>query len=195
MTRSFTSLLFIAALAACGSKAAAPSTLPGEPGGSAATAERQPPASGVATQAPAAAPEQPAEPVSGGDPPNAGPPKSDPAKLAADLVVAETAAWETAKPVFQRACATCHTRDGKKAAKKKLDHFDLGSYPPGGHHTATIGFTIRDVLGITGKKPTMPYDRPGSVTGDDLAAIKAWTDAWEAAEQAGAHPHAGDHHH
>ena len=64
-------------------------------------------------------------------------------------------------------------------------------YPLGGHHTATIGFTIRDVLGISGKKATMPYDKPGSVQGDDLAAIKAWTDAWEAADKGGAHPSHG----
>lgn len=134
---------------------------------------------------PAAAP---AEPVA--EKP-AEPPKTD-------LVAAETAAWEKAKPVFTTYCSACHTKEGKKAAKTKLDHFDMGTYPPGGHHTATIGFTIREVLGISGKKPTMPFDKPGSVKGDDLATIKAWTDAWEAAETAGAHaeaPHDEHHHH
>ncbi|MEO8548515.1 MAG: hypothetical protein ABI678_01010 [Kofleriaceae bacterium] len=90
--------------------------------------------------------------------------------------------------MFDKACASCHTKAGKKSAKKKLDHFDMDTYPPGGHHTGTIGFTIRDVLGISAKKPTMPYDKPGSVKGDDLATIKAWTDAWETAEKGGAHP-------
>lgn len=113
----------------------------------------------------------------------------------AEALAAETAAWTTAKPVFDKACAACHTSGGKKAAKKKLDHFSFDSYPLGGHHTATIGFTIRDVLGISGKKPTMPYGTPGSVKGDDLAKVKAWTDAWEAAEKAGAHPAAPEHHH
>jgi hypothetical protein len=41
----------------------------------------------------------------------------------------------------------------------------------------------------------MPFDKPGSVHGDDLAKIKAWADAWEAAEKAGAHPPAGEGHH
>jgi mono/diheme cytochrome c family protein len=113
----------------------------------------------------------------------------------AALLAREVAAWKAAQPVFTASCATCHSKDGKKATKKKLDHFTLDSYPPGGHHTATIGFTIRDVLGISGKKPTMPYNKPGAVQGDDLAAIKAWTDAWEAAEKAGAHPPVADHHH
>jgi mono/diheme cytochrome c family protein len=111
------------------------------------------------------------------------------------LLAAETSAWEGARPVLMAHCAACHTRGGKKAAKKKLAHFALDTYPLGGHHARTIGFTIREVLGLTGKKPTMPYDKPGAVRGDELAAIKAWTDAWEAAETAGVHSPApaGEH--
>lgn len=171
----------VAGLAACGSKSPNASTTPSEPNhtghhvtdgaGSGAAAPTEPPK----------APDKPAEP-----------PAPDP-KVA--LLATETSAWEAAKPVFDKACASCHTTAGKKASKKKLDHFNFDTYPPGGHHTATIGFTIRDVLGISGKKATMPYDKPGSVTGDDLAKIKAWTDAWEAADKAGAHPSTGDHHH
>jgi mono/diheme cytochrome c family protein len=112
----------------------------------------------------------------------------------AELLANERIAWDTAKPVFDRACASCHTTTGKKAAKKKLDHFNMDTYPLGGHHTQTIGFTIRDVLGISGKKPTMPFGKPGSVQGQDLAKVKAWTDAWETAEQAGAHPTVGVKH-
>ena len=63
----------------------------------------------------------------------------------------------------------------------------MDAYPFGGHHTKTIGFTIRDVLGISGKKPTMPYDKPGSVVGDDLASVSAWTDAREATDKRGNH--------
>jgi mono/diheme cytochrome c family protein len=159
-----------AALVACGSKAPAPQT--------------PPPVTTETHAAPIPPPESAdqAKPVEAEKP---APPKSDPK---ADALAAETAAYETAKPMFEKACATCHTKAGKKSAKKKLDHFDMDTYPFGGHHTATIGFTIRDVLGISGKKATMPYDKPGSVKGDDLAAIKAWTDAWETAEKAGAHP-------
>ena len=113
----------------------------------------------------------------------------------AELLTAENKAWENAKPVFVRACAGCHTSGGAKASKKKLDHFNFDSYPPGGHHAATIGRTIRDVLGLSGKKATMPSDKPGSVQGEDLANIKAWTDAWEASEKASAHPSAPAHHH
>jgi mono/diheme cytochrome c family protein len=113
----------------------------------------------------------------------------------AELLTAENKAWEAAKPVFVRACAACHTSSGAKASKKKLDHFSFDSYPPGGPHAATIGRTIREVLGLSGKKATMPSNKPGSVQGDDLAAIKAWTDAWQAAEKAGAHPTTHEHHH
>jgi mono/diheme cytochrome c family protein len=125
----------------------------------------------------------------------AGSAKPEPAKAA--LLAAETSAWATARPTFTQYCAACHTKAGKKATNKRLDHFqfDLDTYPPGGHHAATIGVTIRKVLGITGKKPTMPFGQPGVVQGDELGAIKRWTDAWEAAERAGAHPPAEAHHH
>ncbi len=169
MTKPLLVLLVTAALISCGSNkpTATPKSDPAEHTDSGS----------------AAAVVQPKEPDKPADPP-----MPDTAKVNADLIASESSAWETAKPAFTAACATCHTKAGKKSAKKKLDHFSLDSYPPGGHHTATIGFTIRDVLGISGKKPTMPYDKPGSVKGDDLAKIKAWTDAWEAAEKAGAHP-------
>jgi len=170
MTEHLSLMFLTAVLAACG---ATPAPRP------------TPPA--VATSAPApreAAP--PAEPAPLAEPAPPAPPA--PAQLTADLLASERTAWDTAKPVFDKACASCHTKAGKKAAKKKLAHFDMDSYPLGGHHAGTIGSTIRDVLGVTGKKPTMPYDKPGSVKGDDLAKIQAWTDAWEAADKGGAHP-------
>ena len=181
MIRSFITTTVATALIACGSKAPAPKTTATEPSGSATPISA---GSDAHSEAP-----KPTEPEKAAEPP-----KPDPK---VELVAAETSAWTTAKPVFTKYCATCHTKDGNKAARKKLDHFTMDTYPLGGHHTATIGFTIRDVLGISGKKATMPYDKPGSVKGDELAAIKAWTDAWEAAEKAGAHGashHADDDH-
>lgn len=179
MTRHLITFFVASVLAACGSKAPAPSMV--------AEPEHAEPhdvavGSSAVTTAPPQETHQPTEP----------PPPADPK---AELLAAETSAWETAKPVFEKACATCHSSAGRKASKKKLDHFNLDSYPPGGHHTSTIGFTIRDVLGISGKKPTMPYDKPGSVQGEELAKVKAWTDAWEAAEKGGAHAAATDHEH
>jgi len=182
MTEHMLPLLAAVALTACGSNPSSAATAP--PAAVANPAPEHERAGGAAAT-PDMPPEQaehPADPA----------PTTDPK---AQLLAAETSAWEAAKPVFDRACASCHTSTGKKAARKKLDHFNLDSYPPGGHHAATIGFTIRDVLGLSGKKPTMPYDKPGSVQGDDLATIKAWTDAWQAADHGGAHPAAGDHHH
>jgi hypothetical protein len=165
-------LVLVAALAACGSKPpapAAPPEPPAQPHTEPVTAVAEPSA-----LAPMPAP--------------APPPTPDPATVNVGLLATERGAWDTARPVFDKDCAMCHTKAGKKSAKKKLDHFDMDTYPPGGHHTATIGFEIREVLGITGKKATMPKNAPGSVKGDDLALIKAWTDAWEAADTAGAHP-------
>jgi len=105
-----------------------------------------------------------------------------------DPLVAETQAWVAAGPVLEKSCARCHTQGAKSATKRKLAHFDMTSYPLGGHHAATIGATLRDVLGVTGKRPRMPADRPGIVAGNELAAIEAWAHAWDAADKAGLHP-------
>jgi mono/diheme cytochrome c family protein len=110
-----------------------------------------------------------------------------------DPRAAEARAWAAAKPVLDKYCAGCHTQGAKAATKRKLGHFDMTSYPLGGHHAATIGTTLRGVLGITGQKPRMPADRPGIVAGDELAAVRAWTEAWDAADKAGLHPPAAHH--
>ncbi len=127
----------------------------------------------------------------GSKPPPPANPTPPPAEPQAALA-AETAAYEKAKPVFEKYCSACHTKAGKQSAKKKLDHFAMDTYPFGGEHSAFIGNHIRDVLGLSGKQATMPDDKPGSVKGDDLALIKAWADAWDAAEKAGAHPPHGE---
>ncbi len=115
------------------------------------------------------------------------PPKPDPAKVKAQLLAAETAAYEKAKPVFEANCSRCHTKGGKLQTQKKRDHFDMTSYPFGGHHAMELGVQIRKSLGITGNKVTMPYDKKGSVKGADLALIAAWADAFDAAHAGGAH--------
>lgn len=97
---------------------------------------------------------------------------------------AEQAAFDKAKPVFVKYCASCHTKGGAKATAKKLDHFDMTVYPFGGHHAGTMAATIRKVLGIGGRKPSMPADRKGAVKGDELALIAAWADAFDAAHKA-----------
>jgi hypothetical protein len=116
----------------------------------------------------------------------------------AALLADERAAYDHAKPAFDKHCASCHVKGAKQATKKKLDHFEMSAYPFGGHHAGTLGPTIRKVLAIDGGKPTMPYGKPGTVTGDDLAAIAAWAKAWDAAQAGGAHaaaPHDHAHHH
>jgi hypothetical protein len=84
---------------------------------------------------------------------------------------------------------------GAKATAAKLKHFDMTSYPFAGHHAAEWGPKIRQQLGIGGGKAKMPKDKPGSVRGDDLALIEAWSRAWDAAQAAGAHAPAPEHHH
>jgi hypothetical protein len=177
MHRSFVTILMAAALAACGSKST-PATPPVEP---------MPMATNGSAMGGAEAPrtEAPAKPVEVAQIA----PKPDPEKARAELVAAETSAFEKAKPVLDKYCASCHTKGNKKATSKKLAHMDMATYPFGGKHTNSIGNEIRVVLAIDGtEKATMPFDKPGSVKGAELEAIKAWTEAWQAAGKAGIHP-------
>jgi hypothetical protein len=142
---------------------------------------------------PAPAPEPPA--AASAPPAPAPPPAPDPDTTRTALLAAETAAFEKAKPVFDKFCARCHVKGGKAATKKKLDHFDMTTYPFGGEHASEMGKEIREVLAIGGGKPTMPFDKRGAVKGDDLALIAAWADAFDASHRAGAHEGHGGHKH
>lgn len=171
---SIASIMFI--VAACGSKS--PEPVGPDP-----------------TLAPDAAP---AEPVADAAPvavtPDE-PPPPDPAKVKADLLAAETAAYKAAEPVFGKYCAQCHEKGQKGAKAKTLKHFEMTTYPFTGDHGMEIAKEIREVLGVTGEKPTMPKTKPGSVTGDELALIVAWADAFDASHAGGAHDgHSGHKH-
>lgn len=113
-----------------------------------------------------------------------------------ELLAAEKAAYERAKPVFEIHCARCHTSSGDHKQKKKaLPHFSMDSYPFGGHHMAEMPETIRDVLGQAGDEASMPADNPGAVEGEELALILAWVDAFERSHKAGLHSHEDHHDH
>ena len=72
----------------------------------------------------------------------------------------------------------------------------MDAYPFGGHHAAEITASIREVLGTTGKHPTMPRDDPGAVDGEELKLILAWADAFDKTHPAGASErHHHDHTH
>jgi hypothetical protein len=91
----------------------------------------------------------------------------------------EIAAFEAAKPAFERHCFRCHTTAGKKSKRKALAHIAMDQYPFTGHHADEAGAVVRIVLGQdASEKVTMPSDDPGAVTGDDLARILAWADAF-----------------
>jgi mono/diheme cytochrome c family protein len=102
----------------------------------------------------------------------------------------EQEAYERARPVFERYCASCHTSGAGKPAA--VAHFAMDRYPFGGHHAGEITSTIREVLGASGQPASMPQDRPGAVQGDELRAILDWADAFDRARAAG---HDNEHHH
>lgn len=172
-------LLAVAVLIACGSKPA-----PGPERAREATAAEPTAAPGMAADPHAG--HEGAEPTPSAEPPTA-PTPPDAATVKADLLAAELAAFEAAKPVFDKNCARCHQAGGAKAKPKMLKHFDITAYPFGGHHADEASKTVRKVLGIGGGKPTMPADKKGTVQGDDLALIAAWADAFDKAHAGGAH--------
>ncbi|MBP9202832.1 MAG: c-type cytochrome [Kofleriaceae bacterium] len=168
--RSFSMSLGLAlTLAACGGKAK-----PVEPVAEPAPVEPAP------TEPTETAPTEttPNEPVAEAKP------APDP-KLA--LLDAEKATYEAAKPVFEKACALCHTQAGAKKSAKKLAEFDMTSYPFTGKYAGDIAATMKKVLGVGGGKATMPANKPGSVKDGDLELIVAWANAWQAAQDGGAH--------
>lgn len=188
------SFVFVVLGAACGGKSAPPSAPAGDDHHYAMTgsgaddghAHHHP--SDAAGSGSAALPE--GEPVKPSEPP---PP--DPAQMKAQLLAAETAAFEEARSVFETHCARCHKEGGKQATGKKREHFDMTTYPFGGHHADAIGAEIRKSLGMNGDKPRMPLDKKGSVQGNELALIRAWADAFDKAHAAGAHEGTPKHDH
>ena len=116
---------------------------------------------------------------------------------ASDVMVMERAAYERAKPVFDKYCADCHTTEkAQDPDDEALEHFNMDSYPFGGHHAHEIGEEIREVLGAEGDEPTMPMGDPGAVQGEELDLVLAWADAFDNAHggDAEAHGH-GEHGH
>lgn len=174
-------------VAACGGSSSQPTTTP--PPVDPVPMNEEGEASSAAT-ADSVEPVKPTEPAE---------PAADPAKLEAELLAAEMAAYERAKPVFDKWCAKCHVKGGKKATASKLKHFDMTTYPFGGHHAMEISSEVREVLGLTGKKATMPADKKGAVKGEELELIEVWADAFDASHKGGAHEghgdHGGDHEH
>lgn len=107
------------------------------------------------------------------------------------LLSPELAAYERARPVFQRFCGNCHINGAPMWRQSITSHFDMGHYPFTGHHSNTITITIRRVLGANGRPPTMPPRAgAGSVRGEDLQLILAWADAYDRAHpQTATNPH------
>lgn len=168
-------------VASCGG---APSPAPATPVEAAPSPEAPAPA-------PVVAPEVPAPPAPTVDPAPAATPAPALSPTEA-LLTTEREAYDRARPVFDKYCTKCHTKGGDKAKPKTLHHFDMTTYPFGGHHAAEVATSVRKVLGVGGKK-TMPKDDPGVVEGEELALILAWADAFDRAHAGGAHPTHGDH--
>lgn len=177
-------LCAVVALVACGSKAPPPATqAPDEP---AAVVAPEPSVNPDATATPTPAPTAPEVAPEPATP--------DPAQAKKDLLAAELSAYEAAKPVFDKFCASCHTKGGPGAKKGTLAHFETTNYPFQGHHTEEMAESIRKTLGVGGRKATMPRNKPGSVQGEDLALILKWADAFDASHVSGAHEGKGKHH-
>ncbi len=115
--------------------------------------------------------------------------QATPGEDATALLAAEQEALTLARPVLDKHCARCHTKTGKKAKKIALTHFSMDSYPFGGHHATEIGEEVREVLGLEGKKASMPLDQKGVVKGEELALVVAWTEAFDRSHAAGLHDH------
>ena len=168
----------VIALMACGSKTPPPTTqAPNEPAPTVVASEPGPTPATSASPAPATtAPEVSPQPAT-----------RDPSQVKQDLLAAEMSAYDAAKPVFDKFCASCHSKGGPGAKKSTLAHFETTKYPFVGHHMDELGTSVRKTLGVGGSKATMPRNKPGSVQGEDLALIMKWAEAFDASHAGGAH--------
>ena len=82
--------------------------------------------------------------------------------------------------MFVKYCAACHTSSGKRTSPKKLEHFDMSSYPFTGEDGAELDEEIRVTLGLRGQKASMPKDKPGIVKGAELQLLVNWAEAYDA---------------
>jgi hypothetical protein len=119
-------------------------------------------------------------------------------QLTGPVTQEERAAFAAARPVFEQHCFRCHTAKGRKARPKSLAHLTMDRYPFGGHHASEAAAVIRGVLGAgpEKKEASMPSDDRGAVTGDQLAKVLAWADAFDRAHLVKKAPaSSGDQHH
>ncbi|MBI1947633.1 MAG: hypothetical protein HYS27_18225 [Deltaproteobacteria bacterium] len=109
---------------------------------------------------------------------SSGAPPADAPTAPTHVVTAEEqAAFLAAKAVFTARCLACHSRTGARRGPRALRHLDMTSYPFAGRHAAQAGAAVREAL--TGKKPSMPKGKPGSLTAEELALLLAWADAFD----------------
>ena len=122
-----------------------------------------------------------------------------------DPLAVERAAYDAARPVFERWCVRCHVPTNGSMSVITSDTFDISTYPFTGQSGALAGYHVADVLGTmfgdldapdgadefrrpwAQHAPRMPKTEPGAVQGDDLALVRTWTVAWRAAHRAGLH--------
>lgn len=115
-----------------------------------------------------------------------------PHPLQGEVSPSEAAAFALARPALEKHCFRCHSTAGGKGKRKALVHLDMTRYPFGGHHAAEAGAVVRAALGAgpDGARATMPKEEPGRVSGEALARILKWADAFAAA-----HPVRAKHEH
>jgi mono/diheme cytochrome c family protein len=93
----------------------------------------------------------------------------------------ELAAYERAKPVFERHCTACH-RDGTRLTSgEAMRKVDMNGYPFGGAPRAAMTRTV--MASLTGGGPTMPPFRRQPLTAEEVALIRAWAAATDAANR------------
>ena len=184
--------IIVAGMVACASRGASPSQAPppSQTEHSEAESETPSPSHGAhsAGEHSEASAGEPSE-ASAAKPPARTPTRATPAVAP---VEEERTAYDAARPVFDTYCANCHTSRGSKSSKSAIGHFSMDAYPFGGHHADDVSAAIRKVLGVSGAPATMPRDRPGSVTGEELQLILAWA---EARDRASTRPASGGHDH
>ncbi len=173
-------LLLPAFLVACSAAPTAPASP--SPRGAAPTREVVfAPASSGSARAPVAATPSPHEdprPASS-DPPDAEPAHVASSSTGAPRVEGELAAYERARPVFERECKRCHASGTRLTSTAAMGGVDMSRYPFGGGTPTEVARRIGVSIGLFGRGATMPPTRLPGLRGEDAALVAAWIAAVE----------------
>ena len=100
----------------------------------------------------------------------------------------EPVAYAAAAPLFARYCVDCHSAAGPRHDAEAYSELAMDHYPFTGRFGALAGLAVAEVIGATGRVPSMPTDHPGILVGNELKTVMTWAEAFHLVHPLPEHP-------